>query len=71
MHVAAIGERVRVAGYALAGVKVHEAEDAAAVVSAWDGLDDDVACLLLTEPAQAALGTRLGERPRLVWTVLP
>lgn len=70
-HAAAIGEHVRVAGYALAGVEVHAAEDRAAVLSAWDGLGDDVACLVLTPSAHDALAGRLQERPRIVWAVLP
>jgi vacuolar-type H+-ATPase subunit F/Vma7 len=70
-RVAAIGEDVRVAGYGLAGVEVHAAADAAAVHAAWDALADDVACLVLTPAACAALRDRLAERPRLVWTVLP
>ena len=68
---AAIGEDVRLAGYGLAGVAVHAAEHADAVRAAWDALDDDVACLILTPAARAALGERLAERPRLLWTVMP
>lgn len=68
---AAIGEDVRIAGYGLAGVEVHAAEEPAAVHAAWDALADDVACLILTPAARDALGDRLGERSRLVWAVLP
>lgn len=68
---AAIGEEVRVAGYGLAGVEVHPAEDAAEVTAAWDALADDVACVILTQNAHATLSERLAERPRVVWTVLP
>ena len=70
-RIAAIGEDVRVAGYGLAGAEVHAAEDAPAVQAAWDALGDDVACLVLTPAAGAALRDRLADRPRLVWTVLP
>jgi hypothetical protein len=70
-HAAAIGEHVRVAGYALAGVDVHAAEDAPGAHAAWDGLGADVACVILTPAAHAALVDRLGERPRVVWAVLP
>ena len=68
---AAIGEEARVAGYGLAGVDVHPAQDAAAVTAAWVALPADVACLILTPSAHATLRERLAERPRLVWTVLP
>jgi hypothetical protein len=68
---AAIGEDLRLAGYALAGVEVLAAEDAAQALGAWDRLPGDVACLILTAAARAALGARLDERPQLVWTVMP
>jgi hypothetical protein len=68
---AAIGEHVRLAGYALAGVEVHAAGDDGAVLEAWERLDGDVVCLILTPTAHAALAPRLAERPRVVWTVLP
>jgi vacuolar-type H+-ATPase subunit F/Vma7 len=68
---AAIGEHVRVAGYALAGVQVHAAEDPAAVCTAWDRLPDEIACVILTPAARAALDARLDERPDVVWTVIP
>jgi vacuolar-type H+-ATPase subunit F/Vma7 len=68
---AAIGEDVRVGGYGLAGVEVHAAEDGDAARAAWAALPADVACLILTPAAHAALGARLGERPGIVWTVLP
>lgn len=53
---AALGEDVRVAGYALAGAEVHPAGDGDAVRAAWDGLADDVDCLILTPAARDALG---------------
>jgi vacuolar-type H+-ATPase subunit F/Vma7 len=68
---AAIGEDVRIAGYGLAGVEIHAAEDAAAVFAAWDALAEDVACVILTPAAGEMLRERLGERPRVVWAVLP
>ena len=67
---AAIGEHVWLAGYALAGVQVHPAEDRAAADEAWERLPADVACLILTPAAHAALAARLSERPALVWTVV-
>jgi hypothetical protein len=68
---AAIGEDVRLAGYGLVGVDVHAAESPETIIAAWDALGDDVACLILTPAARAALGERLAERPRLVWAVTP
>jgi vacuolar-type H+-ATPase subunit F/Vma7 len=68
---AAIGEHVRVAGYALAGVQVHAAEDPAEACAAWERLPDDVTCVILTPAAHAALDGRLDERPDLVWAVVP
>lgn len=68
--VAAIGEQVRVAGLALAGVAVLPAEDAGAVRSAWAALPDRVELVLLTAAAAAALGpAAAGERP--LTAVLP
>jgi len=68
---AAIGEGVRLAGYALAGVEIHAADDEDSVRSAWEELPRDVACLILTSAACAALGARLEERRDLVWAVVP
>lgn len=68
--IVAIGESPRVAGFALAGVTVLET-DAGGVEAAWRRLPDDTALVLLTPAAAAALGQRLGERARLLWTVLP
>ncbi len=68
---AAIGEEVRLAGYALVGVEVHAADDEAAVHQAWEALSGEVACLILSRAARAALGARLEERPHLVWAVVP
>jgi vacuolar-type H+-ATPase subunit F/Vma7 len=67
----AIGERVRVGGYALAGVEVLAAEDEQTAIEAWERLGDDVTCLVLTRAAHAALASRLAEHPRAVWAVLP
>lgn len=70
-RVAAIGEETRVVGYATAGVLTLAAAGPDEARRAWDDLPGDVACVLLTPAARAALGARLGERPDLVWTVLP
>ena len=66
----AIGRPEIVAGYALAGVEVIAAADAAAVQAAWETLPADVALVILTPAARAALGGRLDERPGLVWAEL-
>jgi vacuolar-type H+-ATPase subunit F/Vma7 len=69
--IAALGNRERVEGFALAGVRVLVAEDDDAVRTAWSALDRDVAVLILTQDAQAALSDDLPSRPALVWTTLP
>jgi vacuolar-type H+-ATPase subunit F/Vma7 len=68
---AAIGEDVRVGGYALAGVRVFSAQDAGAVRAAFAQLPADVACLILTPAAHGALAPLLAERDDLVWAVMP
>ena len=75
-RVVAIGERVRVEGFGLAGAEVFVAEDAAAVRVAWAGLGSDVGVAVLTPAARAALGSSeddllevVPDRPLLV--VLP
>jgi hypothetical protein len=70
-HAAAIGEDVRLRGYALAGVELHAAGSADEVAAAWERLSKDVACLVLTRAAQTVLAPRLRERPDLVWAVVP
>lgn len=68
---AAIGEDVRLAGYALAGVEVLAAEDRPAAVRAWEELPDDVGLLLLTPLTDEALAERFVERPELLRARLP
>ncbi len=51
----AIGEAVRVEGFALGGATVLVAEDPAAVRRAWESLPSDVAVVVLTPKAAAAL----------------
>ncbi len=58
-------------GYGLAGVQVHAAANAAAAVAAFEALEENVACLILTPAAHAALAPRLSERPYLLWSVIP
>jgi vacuolar-type H+-ATPase subunit F/Vma7 len=69
--IVALGERRRVEGFALAGVRVLVAPDAEAARAAWPGLERDVAVLLLTPGARRALADLLPSRPDIIWTVLP
>ena len=55
-RVAVVGELTRVQGFSLAGAQVLVAEDAEAARSAWSSLDGDVAVVVLTPMAAAALG---------------
>ncbi|WP_454857483.1 V-type ATP synthase subunit F [Promicromonospora soli] len=57
--IAAIGEPAEVQGYALAGVTVLHAEGPDAVRSAWRGLDEHTAVVILTEAAAAHLTDEL------------
>ena len=72
-RVAAIGERARVAGLALAGAAVLVAEDAEAVRRVWRGLPDGIDLVILTPAAAEALQPHPpapgGRRP--LTTVMP
>jgi vacuolar-type H+-ATPase subunit F/Vma7 len=61
-RVAVVGELVRVQGFDLAGALVLAAEDAAGVRAAWGSLDAEVAVVVLTDRAAAALGDELERR---------
>jgi vacuolar-type H+-ATPase subunit F/Vma7 len=69
-RVVAIGSSLELAGYALAGVEVEEAEEPDAARRAWASLGDDVGLVLLTSAAALALPVRAG-RPGLLCVVLP
>jgi vacuolar-type H+-ATPase subunit F/Vma7 len=69
--VAAIGNHVRLRGYALAGAELHTAAGEEDLAACWERLPEDVAFLVLTRGAHAALAERLRERPELVWAVVP
>ncbi|MFH9860418.1 hypothetical protein [Streptomyces sp. NPDC017202] len=58
-RVAALGERSRVAGLALAGALVLAADDPEAVRRAWRSLPDGVDLVILTPAAAEALGRDL------------
>ena len=68
--IVAIGSELELAGYALSGVEVREANDPSGVREAWEGLGPDVGFVLLTHEAQLALPDRL-ERRDILRVVLP
>jgi vacuolar-type H+-ATPase subunit F/Vma7 len=68
---AVIGELTRVQGFGLAGAVVLAADDAAAVRSAWDSLAGDVAVVVLTPRAAAALGDQLERQGWPLVAVMP
>lgn len=59
--VVAVGERVRIEGFALAGVLTFTAEEPAGVAAAWQALPDDVAVVVLTPAAAAAVVDRVAD----------
>jgi len=70
-RVAVVGELVRVQGFDLAGALVLAAEDAAGVRAAWGSLDAEVAVVVLTDRAAAALGDELERRRWPLAVVMP
>ncbi|MCX4462057.1 V-type ATP synthase subunit F [Streptomyces sp. NBC_01340] len=68
---AAIGERTRVAGLALAGVTVLVAEEPESVRRAWQDLPPDVALVIVTPAAADTLGPALLDCARPLTAVLP
>jgi vacuolar-type H+-ATPase subunit F/Vma7 len=69
--IAAIGDWYRIQMLALAGVAAHAADTDKQVVAVWQQLPQDVAVLVLTPEAAAALADRIGERRDLLTTVMP
>jgi vacuolar-type H+-ATPase subunit F/Vma7 len=69
-RIAAIGEQAKLAGYALAGVELIEADAADRVREAWEQLGAHVGLVLLTPEARQALPDQLHRRG-LLWVVLP
>jgi vacuolar-type H+-ATPase subunit F/Vma7 len=67
----AIGSEVRLAGYALAGAEVIDADDAEAVRQAIEQLADDVALVILAEDPGPAGRAALKRRRGAVWCLLP
>lgn len=70
-RVAALGERVRVEGFALAGALTVPAETPAAARARWRELPPDVLLVLLTPAAAEALAGELDAVPDRVTAVLP
>ena len=56
-QVAVLGERPRVAGYALAGAVIYIADDPASVRRTWHALGPEIAVVVLTSAAARALGS--------------
>lgn len=67
----AIGNELRLGGYALAGVEVRHAASPAEVEAAWAELDEEAALLVLTREAHAVLEALLAERDDLICAVVP
>jgi vacuolar-type H+-ATPase subunit F/Vma7 len=67
----AIGDRRRLAGYALAGALAVSADSPQAIEAAWERLGEDATLLVLTPEARAQLEARLASREDLIWVVLP
>jgi len=69
-QVVAIGERVRVAGLALAGVSVLAAEEPEDVRRAWRSLAGEVSLVIVTPAAAEALGPAVRESTRPLTAVM-
>lgn len=70
-RVVAIGPRRRLAGFALAGVDVRDAETEAEAHRQLDELERDVGLLILPPETAAALERRRSEREDVIWVPLP
>lgn len=70
-RIVAVGERRRLEGFALAGVKLLRADTRAEAQAAWSRLDPDVAVVILTPATWTALSDLLVTRPEVIWTMLP
>lgn len=69
--VVVLGEAARVEGFALGGATVITAEDRDAVLRAWTTLGDDVAVIVLTTKASAALDGAAVEHDGVLTVVMP
>ncbi len=70
-RIAVVGERSRVAGFALAGALVRPVEEEAAVLAACAALPPDVEVLLLTPAAARALAGAEADESSALRVVLP
>ncbi len=70
-RIVALGEAVRVEGFSLGGATVLVAEDPDAVRRAWASLPDDVAVVVLTPGAAAALAAASAPREGILTAVMP
>ncbi len=70
-RIVALGEAVRVAGFALAGATVFVAESPDAVCRMWAALPEDVAVVILTSDAAAALPSGAAPPEGVLMTVMP
>lgn len=70
-RIVAIGEPATVQGFALAGVQVLAAESPDAVRTAWAGLPDDVALVILSSAAEQALAAAASVTSSPLVAVMP
>ena len=70
-RIAALGDGRRIQPLSIAGVETHPASTDAQALAEWNSLASDVAVLILTPEARAAIGARLEERRDLLVTVMP
>lgn len=66
-----LGEAERVERFALGGATVTPADDPDAVRQRWEALPDDVAVVVLTGLAAAALGGDVARRDHVLRVVMP
>lgn len=69
-RIVAIGGAAELGGYGLAGADVVDAPEPEDVRRAWEALGADVALVLLTPGARAALPENV-RADRVLWAVLP
>ncbi|TYB40147.1 V-type ATP synthase subunit F [Actinomadura chibensis] len=69
-HIAVIGERARVEGWALGGALAVPADDPDEVRAAWHALDDDVSVVVLTPAAARCLEEERERHPDAVLIVV-
>ena len=70
-RVVALGKFADIQGFALGGAVVMPAEDDDTVRAVWDELGDDVAVVIVTARAAAALGPERNSSLRHLMVVIP